>query len=97
MIQKNRTETETDKATALFVRHILTYLVKWPGYTEDHNTWEPEENCENSRDLIDDFHKKNPSALRKLRANIFAGLVFKPYENLTEPSKTTLSRLEVET
>ena len=42
----------------------LEYLVKWSGYTEDHNTWEPEENCENSRDLIEDFHKKNPSALR---------------------------------
>ena len=75
----------------------LEYLVKWSGYTEDHNTWEPEDNCENSRDLIEDFHKKNPSAPRKLRANIFASLVFKLYENLTESNKTTLSHLKVET
>ena len=78
-------------------RGKLEYLVKWSGYTKDYNTWEPEENCENSHDLIDDFHKKNPSAPHKLHTNIFAGLVFKPYENLMEPSKTTLSRLEVET
>ena len=74
----------------------LEYLVKWSGYTKDYDTWEPEANCANSRDLIEDFHKKNPSALRKLCANVFSGLVFKPYENLTEPNKTTLSHLEVE-
>ena len=78
-------------------RGKLEYLVKWSGYTKDHNTWEPKDNCENSCDLIKDFHKKNPSAPCKLCANIFTGLVFKPYENLTEPSRTTLSRLEVKT
>ena len=74
----------------------LEYLVKWSGYTDDHNTWEPESNLENSKESINDFHKSNPSALCKLHANIFEELVFKSFENLCDPMNI-LSCLEVET
>ena len=77
-------------------RGKLEYLVKWSGYTDDHNTWEPKSNLGNSKESINDFHKLNPSAPRKLRANIFEGLVFKKFENLCDPVNV-LSRLEVET
>ena len=77
-------------------RGKLEYLVKWSGYTDDHNTWEPELNLENSKESINNFHKSNPSAPCKLRANVFEGLVFKSFENLCEPVNI-LSRLEVET
>jgi len=40
----------------------LEFLVKWSGYTDDYNTWEPEANCANSRDIIKEFYKSNPSA-----------------------------------
>ena len=73
----------------------LEYLVKWSGYTEDHNTWEPKANCANLHDLIEDFHKKNPSTACKLYTNFFSELVFKPYKNLMESNKTTLSCLKV--
>ena len=74
----------------------LEYLVKWFGYTDDHNTWEPESNLRNSKESINDFHKSNPSAPRKLHTNVFEGLVFKSFENLCKPVNI-LSCLEVET
>ena len=73
----------------------LEYLVKWSGYTDDYNTWEPEANCVNSPDIIADFYKKNPSAPRKLGPGAFAGLIFKTYENFTKSKKNAVSRLEV--
>ena len=72
----------------------LEYLVKWSGYTDNYNTWEPEADCANSPEIINDFYKNNPSALQKLGAGMFARLI---HENLTEPKKNTVSRLEVET
>jgi len=75
----------------------LEFLVKWSGYTDDYNTWEPEANCANSCDIIKEFYKSNPSAPRKLRTQDFAGLVFHPYNNLTKPKDSAVSHLEVET
>ena len=73
----------------------LEYLVKWSGYTDEYNTWEPVSNLENSKEAIEDFHKENPSTPHKLQANIFEGLVFRKYKNLTRLSKVLPSRLEV--
>ena len=74
----------------------LEYLVKWSGYTDDYNTWEPEANCANSPDIVSNFYKKNPSAPRKLDTGAFAELIFKSYENFTESKKNAVSCLEVE-
>ena len=73
----------------------LEYLVKWSGYTDDYNTWEPEANCTNSPDIISDSYKKNSSAPCKLGAGAFAGLIFKSYENFTELKKNAISCFEV--
>ena len=74
----------------------LEYLVKWSGYINDHDTWEPESNLVNSKETINNFHKSNPSAPHKLRTNVFEGLAFKSFENLCNPVNI-LSCLEVET
>jgi len=75
----------------------LEFLVKWSSYTNDYNPWKPEANCVNFRDIIKEFYKSNPSTPRKLCAQDFAGLVFRPYDNLTEPKNNAVSHLEVKT
>ncbi|KAL4465162.1 hypothetical protein ABPG72_019316 [Tetrahymena utriculariae] len=38
------------------------YLVKWKGYADHLNTWEPEWNLENSKEILNDFKKKNKNS-----------------------------------
>ena len=74
-----------------WVKHDkLEFLIKWSGYTDNYNTWEPEANCANSRDIIKEFYKSNSLALWKLCAQDFVRLVFRPYDNLTEPKNSAV-------
>ena len=38
----------------------IRYFVKWAGYSEDENTWEPPESLENAQELGEGFHRENP-------------------------------------
>ena len=40
----------------------LQYLVHWKGYDESERTWEPVSNLKNSPEIVEQFHKFNPSA-----------------------------------
>jgi hypothetical protein len=77
-------------------RGKLEFLVKWEGYTPDHNTWEPEEHLKNAKEKVDRFYKKNPGAPQKLNNITFTNLIFKPYENFTRTPTGIVSCLEVE-
>ena len=98
IVIEGKPKYEVEEILDLQLKHgKLEYLVKWSEYTDDYNTWEPEANCTNSCEIIEDFYKKNPSALQKLCAGTFARLMFKKYENLTKPKKNAVSHLEVKT
>ncbi|KAH0839569.1 chromo domain-like protein, partial [Lanmaoa asiatica] len=64
----------------------LEYLVHWRGYDETDHTWESADIINTAPLAVANFHKKNPSAPRKLRGltiSSFASL-FTPFENFTE-------------
>ena len=74
----------------------LEFLVKWKGYTDENNSWEPEDNCTNARSAIAQFYWKYPEAPCRIARMQFESLKFWPYENVTETYDTILSCLEVE-
>ena len=43
-------------------RNKVQYFVKWKGYDESENSWEPLHNLRNSRRLLDEFHVLHPDA-----------------------------------
>jgi len=36
-------------------RKVRQYLVRWAGYTPEHDTWEPERNLSNAQDMVDAY------------------------------------------
>ena len=52
----------------------LKYLVRWTGYGEGEDTWEPAKNLAHALDKIKDFHALNHGAPRKIAALIYASL-----------------------
>ena len=69
----------------------LQYLVKWLGYTEEHNTWKPPSNLNNAQEVIDLFHKAHPSAPRNLHT--LQHFQFCPIKNFTQTPEGLLSAL----
>ena len=39
----------------------LEYRVKWKGYSNKHNTWEPAPNLKNALRMIKEFHNRHPA------------------------------------
>lgn len=84
-------------------RRQFQYLIKWKGYTAEHNSWEPVSNVGNAKDAISEFHRKHPSAPRRIQLmkqgmplsqEEFAKL-FKPFSNYTDTPAHHQSRLNM--
>ena len=60
---------QTEEETEYEVEKILRqdgqkYLVKWKGYPDSENTWEPIEHLLNCQQLLRQFHHRNPDSPR---------------------------------
>ena len=82
--QEPECEIELIKDSKL-VRGRLHFLIKWQGYPNEENTWEPADSLHNAEDIIRDFYARHPSAPRRINLLHFSSLPFIPYENLTSP------------
>ena len=52
----------------------LKYLVRWTGYGEGEDTWEPAKNLAHAPEKVTEFHIQNPGAPRRIAANLYASL-----------------------
>jgi hypothetical protein len=59
----------------------LRYLVKWIGWPEEDNTWEPVENLTNAKDLISAFEEKLKATTSKPKGEDASSAVGRPVEN----------------
>ena len=59
------------------INQKLRYLVKWKDFGMEHNSWEPQENF-HAPDIITDFYRKHPVAMRHIQSAEFFSLPFQP-------------------
>jgi Chromo (CHRromatin Organisation MOdifier) domain len=64
-------QEEWEVENVLASRHLghwkkLQYLIRWKGFSEAHDSWEPPENLENAHEAIRDFYHTNPQAIRHI-------------------------------
>ena len=54
----------------------LEFLVKWEGYMNENNLWEPEDSCKNACNAIAAFYCKYPQVPRQIAWMQFNNLNF---------------------
>jgi hypothetical protein len=76
-------EVDHIRDSKLFGR-TLKYLVRWKGYGEGEDTWEPAKNLAHAPEKVMEFHSRNPGAPRKIAALLYASLPWQSPNQFTE-------------
>ncbi|KAG9221447.1 hypothetical protein CCMSSC00406_0008297 [Pleurotus cornucopiae] len=74
-------------------RGQLEYLIRWKGYTPEHDSWEPERNLENTPEQIAAFRSRHSGAPRRVSRALFEQLAWKPKYVFTSPTYTTKMKI----
>ena len=69
--------------------HTLKYLVRWKGYGEGEDTWEPERNLKHAPAKLAEFHAQNPGAPRSINALLYVSLPWQSLFQNTQPTQTS--------
>jgi hypothetical protein len=75
-------EVDHIRDSKLFGR-TLKYLVRWKGYGEGEDTWEPQGNLKHAPEKLIAFHDRNPGAPRKINALLYASLPWQSIHTFT--------------
>jgi hypothetical protein len=70
------------------------FLVKWSGFGEDHNSWEPTKNLQDCREAISDFEKTWQKSSSSLLSIIYSNPSipsYPPYHNSVLPQSSSIS------
>src|SRR6266702_1857474 len=60
---KGEPEWEVEKiVNTRCYRNQTQFLIKWKGYSDAHNSWEPEKNL-NATELVEEYYKRNPRSV----------------------------------
>jgi hypothetical protein len=62
----------------------LKYLVRWKGYGEGEDTWEPAKNLAHAPEKVTEFHSRNLGAPRKIAALLYVSLPWQLPNQFTE-------------
>jgi hypothetical protein len=65
---------------------MLKALVRWKGYGEEDNTWEPLKNLNHASEALADFYRLHPGAPRKINAVYFASMPWQSIFQVTAPN-----------
>lgn len=70
VVVKGQEQYEVEKILQHRVRGKKNqYLVRWKGYGREDDTWEPEQNLANAKDILLEYKKKNSLAVRTTELN----------------------------
>lgn len=69
-------------------------MVKWKGYTNEHNTWKPEKNLEHAPEWVQAFHSRHSAAPCQIAATIFQELIWKPKHVFTTPTISHTTKID---
>jgi hypothetical protein len=70
-------------------RNQLQYLVRWKGFSEAHDSWEPAKDV-HAENLIEEFYKRHPTAIQTISSQPLTNIVIRSSTMTSTPNSPSL-------